>query len=214
MKIKWLGHASFLITTSNGIRIITDPFGDYQGLSYRPIEEEADIVVVSHEHGDHIGGKVKGNPQKVKGAGTREVKGIAFKGIETFHDTSKGRERGPNTIFCFAVDGMTVCHMGDLGHPLSDSEIADIGVVDVILIPVGGFFTIDADMATDIYQRLKPKMVIPMHYRNDRCAFPISGVDAFIKNKAGIKKLDSSVVEFTSGQLPQSTEIIVLQHAL
>ncbi len=116
MKIKWLGHASFLITSDSGIKIITDPYETGGGLSYGEIKESADIVTVSHDHFDHNNvAAVPGNPQVVKG--TAEVKGIEFKGISTYHDEAKGGQRGKNTILCFEVDGIRVCHLGDLGHP-------------------------------------------------------------------------------------------------
>ena len=154
MKIKWLGHSSFLITASDGTRIITDPFGDYPGLSYSPIQEMAEVVIISHDHGDHKGAKIKGDPKVITGAGRKEAAGIEFEGLATYHDTSKGSERGANTVFCFTVDGMKVCHMGDLGHDLSESEVAGIGRVDILMIPVGGFYTIDAGMAGIICDKI------------------------------------------------------------
>jgi L-ascorbate metabolism protein UlaG (beta-lactamase superfamily) len=214
MKIKWLGHASFLITAENGTKIITDPYGDYPGLSYAPISETADIVVVSHDHGDHSGGKIKGNPKQVVGAGSKKIGTIEFKGINTYHDTSKGSQRGRNTIFCFAVDGVRICHLGDLGHQLSKAEVAEIGQVDVLLIPVGGFYTIDAATASAVCEQIKPRVIIPMHYKNDKCGFPIAGVEDFLKGKKNVKKMDASEVEFKASQLPQTTEIILLKHAL
>lgn len=214
MKVKWLGHASFLITAKDGTRILTDPFGDFPGLSYRPIQETAEIVVVSHNHGDHVGAKLKGSYKTVTGRGRKKVGSIEFSGVETYHDTSKGRERGPNTVFCFPVDGVRVCHMGDLGHELSKTETAEIGQVDVLMIPVAGFYTIDAATAGRVCDQVRPRVVLPMHYRNDKCDFPITGVDEFLKGKDRVKHLDSTEVELKSGQLPGTTEIWVLKHAL
>ncbi|HUV52584.1 MAG TPA: MBL fold metallo-hydrolase [Dehalococcoidia bacterium] len=214
MKIKWLGHASFLITAENGTKIITDPYGDYPGLSYAPIGETADIMLVSHDHGDHTGGKVKGNPKQVAGGGSKRISNTEFKGINTYHDTSKGSQRGKNTIFCFAVDGVRICHLGDLGHELSKSEVAEIGQVDVLIIPVGGFYTIDVATASAVCEQIKPRVIIPMHYKNDKCAFPIAGVEDFLKGKKNVKKSDSSEIELRAGQLQQATEIVVLKHAL
>ncbi len=214
MKIRWLGHSSFLITAADGTRIITDPYGVYPDLHYAPIEETADIIVLSHKHGDHFGGKVKGNPKMITGAGNKKVGNIEFKGVETYHDTSKGSQRGANTVFCFPVDGIRLCHMGDLGHHLSGPEIAEIGQVDVLMIPVGGFYTIDAATASKVCDQIKPKVIIPMHYRNDKCAFSITGVEDFLKGKANVKRLNTSDLELKAGQLPQATEIVVLKHAL
>ncbi|MGB2854158.1 MAG: MBL fold metallo-hydrolase [Dehalococcoidia bacterium] len=215
MKVKWLGHASFLITSEEGTRIITDPYATGMGISYGEIKEAADIVMVSHEHGDHNNAAaVSGSPQLVKGAGVQEAKGIQFKGIASFHDDAEGSQRGPNTMFCFTVDDVKLCHLGDLGHHLSEQQIADIGDVDVLLIPVGGFFTIDAAVATDTTEKLKPRVVIPMHYSTDKCAYPISGVEDFLKGKVNVKKMAASEVELTKSELPSATEIVVLKHAL
>jgi L-ascorbate metabolism protein UlaG (beta-lactamase superfamily) len=213
MKIKWLGHSSFLITSDTGLRIITDPYEVGGGLSYGQIKESADIVIVSHDHADHNNvAAVQGNPKVVRG--TVEVKGIKFKGIPTYHDEAGGGQRGRNTILCFEVDGMRLCHLGDLGHQLSDSQAADLGKIDILFIPVGGFYTIDAKVATQLCDRLKPKVVIPMHYKIAKCAYPITGVEEFLRGKKEVNRLDSSQVEFKTGQLPATTKIIVLKPAL
>jgi len=220
MKIKWLGHACFMITSDTGVRIIIDPYvASYiagGGPSYAEIEESADIVTVSHDqHDDHNNvAAVRGNPEVVRGAVTKEVKGIAFKGIPTYHDEAGGKLRGNNTIFCFEVAGIRVCHLGDLGHQLSDKQVADVGKVDILLIPVGGFYTIDAEVATEVCNKLVPKVIIPMHYKTNKCGFPIAGVDEFLRDKKDVGRLDTSEVEFKSGKLPASTQIIVLKSAL
>jgi len=213
MKIKWLGHSSFLITSDTGLKIITDPYEVGGDLSYGQIKESADIVIVSHDHADHNNvAAVQGNPKVVRG--TLEVKGIRFKAIPTYHDEAGGGQRGRNTIFCFEVDGIRLCHLGDLGHRLSDSQAAELGKIDILLIPVGGFFTIDARAATEVCNRLKPKVVIPMHYKTARCAYPITGVEEFLRGKKEVNRLDSSQVELKPGQLPATTKIIVLKPAL
>ena len=112
------------------------------------------------------------------------------------------------------MDGIRVCHLGDLGHLLSDEQIAELGRVDILLIPVGGYFTIDARVATQVCNQLKPRVIIPMHYRNDKCAFPITGVDDFLKEKENITRLEISERVFKSEELPVSTQIIVLKSAL
>ena len=213
MNIKWFGQASFLITSDSGLRIITDPYAPNERIPYREIEESADIVTVSHSHGDHsnVAG-VKGNPTVVKE--TKEVKGIKFKAISAFHDASGGGQRGNMTIFCFEVDGIRICHLGDLGHPLNDNQVAEIGKVDILLIPVGGNFTIDAKTATEVYEKLAARIVIPMHYKNARCPnFPVAGVDDFIKGKSNVTRLEVSEVEFKAGVLPAAAQIVVLTPA-
>ncbi len=217
MKVKYYGHAAFLITSNEGTRIITDPYkpGAFDAMSYRKIPDEADVVVVSHDHDDHNNsGELPGNPEEVRTAGKRSVHGIEFNGIATFHDTSSGKERGENIIFSFAVDGITICHLGDLGHVLSQNEVRAIGDVDLLLIPVGGFYTIDSEAASEVARQLNPSVIIPMHFKTGKCEFPITPVEEFTEGKARVKVMHSSEISFEKGELPKETEIIVLQHAL
>jgi len=214
MKIKWLGHASFLVTSESGTSIITDPYPQGSGLSYVPINEAADIVTMSHDHFDHnnISG-VPGKPQVITGNGVKNIKGIEFRGIATHHDQSQGKERGANTAFCFSVDGVKVCHLGDLGHRLSPEQIAEIGSVDVLLVPIGGVFTIDAKMAANVVDDLKPKIAMPMHYKTAKCDWTLNKVDDFIEDKKNVNRLHSSEIEIKAGKLPEVTEIVVLEPA-
>lgn len=215
MQIKWLGHSSFVVTSDKGQRIITDPFTVGRGISYAPIDESADVVTISHDHGDHNNGStVKGNPQILRGEGIRQIEGTVFEAIPSYHDAAQGSQRGNNTIFCFAVDGINLCHLGDLGHELTDEQVADIGNVDILMIPVGGNYTLDARQATVVYQALRSKIVIPMHYKTAKCAYPIATVDEFLKGKGNVRNLDSSEVEYTKDGLPKETEIVVPQSAL
>jgi L-ascorbate metabolism protein UlaG (beta-lactamase superfamily) len=215
MKIKWLGHASFLITSKEGLRLITDPYSVGGGIDYGRIGEAADIVTVSHDHVDHNNvAAVKGNREVVDAPGHRKVKGIDFRGIASYHDEAKGGQRGTNVIFCFSLDGIKVCHLGDLGHQLGAVQIAEIGEVDVLFVPVGGLYTIDANGAAKVCDSLSPKMVIPMHYKTAKCGYPIAGVDAFLKGRKNIRNLDASETELRKDQLPSVTETLVLRHAL
>lgn len=218
MKIKWYGHAAFLITSDQGTKFIIDPYepGAFGGqLSYDKIMDKADFVLITHDHADHNYVKdLAGPPQVVKGTGPKTIKGISIKGIETFHDPSKGNERGPNTVFTFKVDELQVCHLGDLGHVLGDKELAEIGSVDILLIPVGGYFTIDPKEATRVAEQIKPKAAIPMHFKTGKCGFPIAPVEDFLKGKVNVKRPKSSEVSFDKLSLPQQMEIVVLEHAL
>jgi L-ascorbate metabolism protein UlaG (beta-lactamase superfamily) len=214
MKIKWIGHSCFLITAKSGLKIITDPYSPGGGVQYEPVTDSADIVTVSHEHHDHNAvSEVKGNPKIVKGPGEHLVEGITISGLACHHDDMSGEQRGDNTIFCFTLDEVRICHSGDLGHRLSPEQLKEIGNVDVLLIPVGGYFTIDAKVATEVCNDLAPGIVIPMHYKTSKLAFPVVGVDDFLKGKANVKMVDSSEIDVEKGQLPGSTEIIVLQSA-
>lgn len=215
MRIKYLGHATFMITSDTGVRIITDPYQTGPDLTYGEITESADIVTVSHHHLDHGNvAAVKGNPEVVSRAGMSEAKGIEVKGIASYHDEAGGSLRGNNVIFCFDVDGIRVCHLGDLGHLLDDKQVKEMGSVDILLIPVGGYYTIDAQAATEVCSQLQPKVIIPMHYKTEKGIPDIAGVDEFLSGKVNVTRLDTSQVEFKPGELPATGQIIVLRPAL
>jgi L-ascorbate metabolism protein UlaG (beta-lactamase superfamily) len=213
MKIKYLAHAAFLIQSDSGTRIVTDPYATSPGLKHGEIKETADIVTISHEHGDHNNAvAVRGNPKVVRASG--EVKGIKIRAVATAHDDKGGSQRGKNNIFCFEVDGVNICHAGDLGHTLTNEQVKAIGKADVLMIPVGGFFTIDAKTATKVGEQLKPKVIIPMHYKTDKLDFPIAGVDEFIKGKSNVTRVNGSEIELKAGTLPAATQIMVLKPSL
>jgi len=215
MKIKWLGHACFLVASAGGLRVITDPYAVGGGIDYSPIQETADVVLVSHDHSDHNNVEaVQGKPEVIKGPGTRTARGIRLRGVATSHDTSQGTQRGANTVLCFTIDDLRLCHLGDLGHVLSPAQVTEISAVDILFIPVGGFFTIDATAANEVCDQLKPKVIIPMHFKTAKCAYPIAGVEDFLKGKRNVRKTTASEVEFDREKLPTVTEIVVLQPAL
>jgi L-ascorbate metabolism protein UlaG (beta-lactamase superfamily) len=157
---------------------------------------------------------VPGKPEVITGSGTKNVKGIQLSGIATHHDESQGKERGANTIFCFSVDGVKLCHLGDLGHRLNKEQIDEVGNVDILFIPIGGVFTIDAKMASHVIDDLKPKVAIPMHCKTSKCNWPLNTIEDFLAGKKNVKNMNSSEIEFKAGKLPQTTEIIVLEPAL
>ncbi len=219
MKVQWLGHAAFLITTQDGTRILMDPYlsGAFDGgIGYGPIELDAQIVTISHDHHeDHNHtDTVKGDPVVVKGQGQETVSGVDIKRVHTFHDNSDGKERGDNHVVCLNVDGILLCHLGDLGHVLTDEQVNEIGRPDVLLVPTGGIFTLDPDEATTVMNQLKPRMLIPMHYKTEKCGFPIATVDEFLAGKDRVQQAGDSVLEVQADSLPESTEIVVLNHAL
>jgi L-ascorbate metabolism protein UlaG (beta-lactamase superfamily) len=249
MKIKWLGHASVLITSESGIKIITDPYKPGYDivpgglLSYGEITESADIVVVTHEHPDHNNvAAVHGHPEIIRGAeigkGTRVMsKGIEFKGISCFHDDVEGNLLGKNTIVCFQVDGLSICHSGDLGHKLSDKQKAELGRIDILLLAVGlllptgerkfiineagqrheagwAEYLINSDIPNQVYDQLMPKVAIPVHFSNEKCSFKLAGVHEFLAGRENVSQLSTSEVEFKHGKLPENHQIIVLRPAL
>jgi L-ascorbate metabolism protein UlaG (beta-lactamase superfamily) len=219
MKIKWYGHSAFRLTTVDGVNIVIDPFesGAFGGsLSYEPIQDSADIVLISHDHDDHnhtagIGGTF----EEVREEGSFDIKGIRITAIPVFHDLSEGRERGRNLIYVIdaPADGLKVVHLGDLGHTLDKDMIDRVGTVDVLMIPVGGFFTIDARTATEVMNTMRPSITIPMHFKTDKVQFPITGVDEFSRDKENVKRMNTSEIEVTRAGLPKEPEIIVLRYA-
>ncbi|MGQ9705503.1 MAG: MBL fold metallo-hydrolase [bacterium] len=216
MKIEFLGHSTFLITTKDTIRIITDPYesGAFGGaLRYKPIDVEADIVTISHSHADHNHHKaVKGNPTIVKDAGEHTVKDIKIEGLNSYHDKSKGSERGKNIIYMIEAERLKLAHLGDLGCEPPIDIIERLKNLDVLIIPVGGTFTIDADEAKQLIDMINPKLVIPMHFRTHLVSFPLDSVDRFTSlfEKDRVRKVDKSIVEIDINNLPSETEVIEL----
>ena len=215
MRVKWLGHSCFLITSRDGLRVITDPYAVGGGINYSPIKETADVISVSHGHDDHSNvSAVKGKPEVVRIDGLRTAKGIQFKGVATNHDEVQGGQRGPNTIFCSTIDDIKLCHLGDLGHVLNREQVSEIGAVDILFVPVGGFFTIDAPAASQVCDQLGPKVIVPMHFKTPKCAYPIAGVEDFLKGKENVRRIEHSEVDFEREKLPTTTEIVLLRPAM
>ncbi len=210
VEIEWLGHACFKITDRDGICIVTDPFTE-KDIGYRTPDVKADIALVSHDHFDHNKVDVlRGKPSVIKGEGEKKAEKIEFKGIQTFHDDSKGRMRGKNTVFVFEVDGIRFCHLGDLGHILDETQIEDIGEVDVLFIPVGGTFTIDPREADIVIEQLKPSIIVPMHYKTDAVTLPIGPLSEFLKNKTEVERQRVLIVD--KERLPEAPKVVVLYY--
>ncbi|MCX8205075.1 MAG: MBL fold metallo-hydrolase [Candidatus Nezhaarchaeota archaeon] len=212
VKIRWLGHACFEIT-GGGLTIVTDPH-DGLSLGLPPPRASADIVLVSHGHFDHADGKrlvSKPGAIAIDKPGLHEVKGLRVKGVPSHHDEAGGSKRGSNTIFKFELEGIKFCHLGDLGHVLTPSQVAEVGEVDVLFTPVGGTFTLDASAASKVVDQLKPKLVIPMHFRVPGLKLPISDVEPFLRGKERVERLDRSEVEVVKDGLPAETKVVVLK---
>jgi L-ascorbate metabolism protein UlaG (beta-lactamase superfamily) len=217
MKVKWLGHSAFLLTSSDGTRVLTDPYGSgsYGGaVGYGRITERSDVVTASHKHEDHY--CLEGLPEGYEcltTPGDHEAGGLKIKGVKTYHDSSRGKERGSNTVFIIDIDGMRVCHLGDLGHTLSDQEVAAIGKVDVLLIPVGGFYTIGPREAVEVMKALSPSITIPMHFKTESLAFPIKPVEDFLSLAGDYEKPGKTEIEISKQDLGRR-RIVVLEHEL
>jgi len=210
MEITWLGHSCFLIRGKEKT-IITDPY--HPDLGYRLGEPEADIVTLSHFHPGHnyIEG-VANEPKLIKSPGEYEIGGTFITGVATFHDNRKGDLRGKNTIYIIEMDGITLCHLGDLGHPLDPHLIEEIGDIDILFLPVGEVSTMPIDTAVEIVRQLEPPIVIPMHYKTEAFTGDLSPVDKFL-DKMRIRELEAKPkLSITSSSLPSSTQTIVLNY--
>lgn len=194
MRIKWLGHSCFKITSKTGIRILTDPFDDNVG--YKLPAVETDIITISHGHYDHnFVDCVKGNFEVISKVGNFYVKDIPITGIHTYHDAEEGAKRGNNIVYTYEIDSLKLCHLGDLGHELSTSQIEMIGKIDVLLIPVGGIYTINFEEAVKVVQQINPSIVIPMHYKTSALKLNLEGVENFAANFESIERPSSQVLE-------------------
>ncbi|RCW41682.1 MULTISPECIES: MBL fold metallo-hydrolase [unclassified Halanaerobium] len=209
MKIKWWGHSCFLIE-NDGIKILTDPYDD--SLPYKKMTDKPDIVTVSHQHFDHNAvDRVDGDFEIVdKKSGFKNDK-VSIKAVETYHDDNEGKDRGESLIFIIEFADKTVCHMGDIGHPLNNEDLNKLKTCDVLLIPVGGYYTIDADQAYEITKKIDPEIVIPMHYKTAELDFPITGVEDFTNkfNKEDVQFIDSA--EFNLSDV-KNKKLVVLDY--
>ncbi|MDI6709541.1 MAG: MBL fold metallo-hydrolase [Thermoanaerobacterales bacterium] len=209
MRIQWLGHACFLLE-SGGRRLLTDPFDAAVG--YPLARVTVDYVTVSHLHHDHNNVKaLPGRPRVIDTPGRQVLDGLEINGLQTYHDREKGAKRGPNTVFVLEWEGLRVCHLGDLGHLLSPDQVAAIGTVDVLCIPVGGFYTIDAAEAAETVATLAPAVVLPMHYKTDYTDFPIAPVEDFSKRFAQVERLPA--LEITAPVKDRGLRVVVLDLA-
>ena len=232
MELKYLNHSSFTLKTSvNGkpVTILFDPFDDSIGVKFK--QTEADIVLLSHMHPDHANlSKVTGlsnedlnndsfrafenKPFLIKRPGEYEAKGVHIKGISSFHDDKQGNERGENIIYTVFSEELRLCHLGDLGHILSDNQVEEIGDCDVLIIPVGGEYTIDAEKAGEVISQIEPSFVIPMHYKTEKhsAAFEkVQPLEVFLKEfgKEGNAEFkDKFVITKTSAE---ETQLVLLK---
>lgn len=226
MDIYPLGHSSFKIK-GKAATIVTDPFDSKMvGLKFSKVDQ-VDIVTLSHGHSDHnfleaLGLKMPENETGrvgetfvAAGPGEFDVKGVTIMGIPTFHDAKQGEERGKNVVYKFSVDEVNICHLGDLGHKLTDTQLNQIGGVDILLIPVGGFYTIDAKIAAEVVAQIEPCVVIPMHYGrtglNAQFSEKLEGADKFLKEMGSEETAPVPKYSTSKDKLPENTTIIVLE---
>ena len=217
MNISWLGHSSFKITEKidgKDVMIITDPYGKDTGLY--PQKLKADIVTVSHQHFDHnytekIGGNLEEQPMIFDHPGEYETKKVFISGISSYHDTKDGGERGINTIFRFEIEDMVIAHLGDLGHKLDEETLGALGDVDILLIPVGGKYTLDGEEAAEVVRQIEPRIVIPMHYKIADLKIDIADESKFVK-EMGNKVERMPRLKISRKELPEDNiKLIILE---
>jgi L-ascorbate metabolism protein UlaG (beta-lactamase superfamily) len=220
MLVEWYGQSAFRLE-ADGKTVAIDPFGDMSGLASRGIHFDypaieglaADLLLVTHEHGDHNGVEgVGGDPVVLRStAGTFESPLGEVIGIASEHDPTAGTQRGPNTIYVFELDGIRVSHFGDFGQTaLRDEQAKAIGTVDMLLIPVGAGPTIGPEQADEISRRLGARWIVPMHYRTERIGF-LDPPDAFLERMPHVHRLDSP--SFDTAGLPDDSPLVVLPKA-
>ncbi|HHT9126074.1 MAG TPA: MBL fold metallo-hydrolase [Candidatus Brocadiia bacterium] len=215
--VRWFGHACFMLESSEGTKVLIDPFGD---IGYTFPTTSPNIVTISHEHFDHNNtDSIQGNPEILRGLtrGVNDWNNIAKKindfnifNVPVYHDKTQGSQRGKNSVFIYDVDGLRFVHVGDLGHVLLDDQIKKIGKVDVLMIPVGGIYTIDGQEASKVVEQLNPKIVLPMHYKTPSLTFELNTIDAFLNGKENVKKVEGNTLGVDIKHMPAKQEIIVL----
>ena len=222
-KLTWYGQSCFLLETAGGTRIVMDPIP--KGIGYDlPQGLKADIVTISHEHFDHNNvGFVTGKPRVLRGltadkkGWTRideKVKDVSIRSVGVYHDDQRGAARGLDTVFIFEVGGVRIAHLGDLGHVLNDEQLAAIGAVDVLLVPVGGTFTVDGLKATQVVEQLRPRiMVIPMHYKTDAVSIKeLEPVALFLDGKRNVRHESSNTIALSPMKARPAAEIVLLNY--
>lgn len=216
MHINWHGQSFFQILAARvkgeQVAIAIDPFDETIGLKVPSVS--ADILLITHGHYDHSNKKaVKNEPFVIEGPGEYEVKDVYIKGIISFHDENEGKERGLNTIYVIEVEDMRLCHLGDFGQKeLTTDQLEKIGDIDILMVPVGGIFTIDAKGANKVISQIEPRIVIPMHYGLPGLKIKIDEVDKFLKEmgKKSVESLPKLLIKRKDLTLDE-TKIVVLQ---
>lgn len=218
MIITYHGHSCFKLRGKDG-SVVTDPYEDAIGLSLPSLS--ADIVTLSHDHADHNqAARISGTARRPKPfvidhLGEYEVGGTSVFGVKSYHDDTQGAERGVNAIFTIALDGVRACHLGDLGHELTEDQINDIGIIDVLFVPVGGVYTINAKQAVAVVRALEPSIVVPMHYKtpaHDAKRFgELQTVEDFLKEFGAESATTVDKLKVEADRLPEEIEVVVLE---
>lgn len=207
MRIEWIGHACFRLTAQDGTTVITDPYDESVGIEMIPLK--ADMITMSHEHHDHNEtSMIVGDPVIARGPQLASVGSVTARAVNSWHDDAKGKLRGFNTVRIFGVDGLKIVHMGDQGCMPSEDVLEAIEDADVMMIPVGGTYTVDAAGAKAIIERAKPRCVIPMHVKTAHCPYPIAKVDTFLAVMGAQGAEPVSELDITEGAVPQGVVLM------
>ena len=202
MKLEWIGHACFKMTAIDGTTVITDPYDESVGIDMVPLK--ADLITMSHEHHDHNETcMIEGNPVIARGPELAAVGSVTSRAVNSWHDDVEGAKRGFNTVRLFEIDGLKVVHMGDQGCMPREDVIEAIADADVMMIPVGGTYTVDAEGAKAIVEAAKPKCVVPMHVKTRRCPYPIAPMSEFLAVMGAEDASAYDVIEITQDHLPK-----------
>jgi L-ascorbate metabolism protein UlaG (beta-lactamase superfamily) len=212
LSIGWFGHAMFLVADDQGTRVVTDPFDPQIGYAFPDLE--ASVVLVSHDHYDHANvGAVKGSPVVLHKAGNYSAAGdLDIEGLQSAHDASGGAERGANIIFHWSMAGITLAHLGDLGHRLTPEQVMRLRGVDVLFLPVGGTFTIDDALAEETVRELAPRIAIPMHFKTEALKIPVQGVKPFSDRFEDVVTAGKEFVYLDREALLEPTRVLVLDY--
>ncbi len=211
MLIRYHGHSEFLLETEGGLRLLTDPFNETVPYPYR--ETRADIVTVSHDHFDHSClAKVKGSPRVLRGTGSHSpAPGLSVTGYPSFHDDRHGAQRGANTIFMIEAEGLRIVHLGDLGALPDESVTQALRGADLLLLPVGGTYTLNAEQAARYARLIAPAVIIPMHYRDGSRGFQnIESIDTFLSASAPLTPSRQPLLRITGEDIGQAPRLVVL----
>jgi L-ascorbate metabolism protein UlaG (beta-lactamase superfamily) len=206
LQIRWHGHSCFEIT--NDLTLVTDPH-DGKSIGIPAPTVSGDIILVSHDHYDHNSVKSvdKEGSKVVTDGRKRNISNIEIYGVGSFHDEAQGAKRGNNIMYKFTVDGIKFCHLGDLGHDLEDDAVNEIGEVDILFIPIGGTFTVDDKQAWKVINKIKPRIIVPMHYKIGGLSLPIAGIDPFLEQSKHKVIHVGNEIDIEKDDLPKEPEI-------
>ncbi len=213
MDIYYYGQACFKLKGKTAT-VFVDPYKEeFTGLKL-PKDLSASVAISTHNHDDHNNLEaITDTVLKVSGPGEYEVGGVSITGVATYHDKEKGSQRGKNTVYNISIDGLNIVHLGDLGDKLTEEQIDEIGSTDILLVPVGSVYTIDAKTAADVVSSLEPRVVIPMHYATPGLKFELEPVENFLKEMGFDNSQPQPKLSITKDKLPDELQVIVLNKA-